>query len=124
MSSFPAAPTALGIVFLIIVVAYWLLRDRSAFLTQTTEIAALRKRIDDQADRHHKDVLELNGKMGRLEALYDEQRSKKHQALNDVARLQLALAIVRRLQRECTCAALAPIDEILSNLAEHGEVPG
>lgn len=121
--SFPVAPTALGVLLGAIVIAYWLLRDHSANASLQLEIAGLRAAMDRQSARHHADVMGLHEKIGRLEGQYDEQRSAKHQALNDVAKMKIAISIVRRLQRECTCGALDPLGEILANLAAHGDIP-
>lgn len=105
----PEAPTVLFIVALLIVVGYLLLRAYSR--NQQVEIDGLRVAVK-----------ELNTKVDRLDAKYDEQRSLKHKALNDLAKSRLALDIVRRLQAECSCGALDPLAQILNNLTEAGDI--
>jgi outer membrane murein-binding lipoprotein Lpp len=116
----PANPTWLFILALALVIGYFLLRGYSK--TQSVEIEGLRKALNDQSLRHSNDLATVTAKVDRLEVLYDEQRSEKHRAQNELAKTRLALDIVRRLQAECTCGALKPLGDILANLADHGDI--
>lgn len=62
------------------------------------------------------DVDRLTRQMADLERLYDEERGLKHKAYNDVARTVMALDLVQRLAKECTCGVLAPLEEVVSRL--------
>lgn len=62
------------------------------------------------------DVNRLVGQIAELEEKYDEERGQKHKAFNDVARTVMALELVRRLAKECTCGVLAPVGEIIERL--------
>lgn len=67
------------------------------------------------------DVDMLRTKLSRIEALYDEQRSMKHKAYNDVARAVMALDLVRRLAVECQCGVLSPLQQVIDRLLEELE---
>lgn len=69
------------------------------------------------------DVIHLHDKIEELEKKYDGERSLKHKAFNDVARAVMALELVQRLAAACTCRVLAPLEEILKQLAEEFEIP-
>lgn len=114
--SFPAAPTALGVVAIIIIVLYWLLRDRGANASLHQEIDGLRDALSAQAERHAHQIGALNGKVDTITEQYDQQRSRAHRALNDVARCVMALTLVQRLAAECTCSVLGPLPEIVDSL--------
>jgi hypothetical protein len=98
----PAAPTLGGVALGFIVVAYKLLSDRRAVMS---EIGTLRSQVKT-----------LDGKVTEVERLYDEERGLKHKAFNDVARTVMALDLVQRLARECTCNVLSPLSEIIDRL--------
>ena len=108
--------TAVGVLALAVVVGYWLLRDRSAFLTQHEEISSLRKALIAQSERHAVDVASLNAKLDVITRQYDDQRAAKHKANNDVAKTVMALDLVQRLARECSCGVLDPLTEIVDRL--------
>lgn len=98
----PSAPTALGVLALVIVIAYKLISDRRAVMS---EIGTLRGQVTT-----------LDRKLTALEVQYDEQRGLKHKANNDVARCVLALDLTQRLVRDCSCGALGPLVEIIDRL--------
>lgn len=62
------------------------------------------------------DVNRLTSQMAELEVKYDVARGDKHKAFNDVARTVMALDLVQRLSRECSCGVLAPLQEIIDRL--------
>lgn len=110
----PEAPTVLFLVALAMVMGYGLLRAYTR--TQQVEIDDLRAALDKQSERHARDMAAVNTKVDRLEVLYDEQRSMKHKAFNDVAKTVMALDLVQRLAQECSCKVLSPLDEIIARL--------
>lgn len=63
------------------------------------------------------DVNTLTRHVSDLEAKYDDERSLKHKAYNDVARTVMALDLVRRLAAQCTCGALEPVIEIIERMS-------
>lgn len=96
----PAGGT--GIVVLLIIVAYRLITDRSAVMAEVTTLK--------------EQVRNLGNKVAHLEEQYDEQRSLKHKALNDVARCVLVLDLVQRLSKDCDCESFQPVAEIVDRL--------
>jgi hypothetical protein len=64
-----------------------------------------------------REITELNARVAKLEAQYDQERRDKHQARNDLAKAVMALELVRRLAAECTCGVLSPLSEIIDRLA-------
>lgn len=94
----------------------WFFTDRSATAILHTEISELRKALADQSARHAREIAELDAKVNHITDQYDEQRSMKHKALNDVAKTVMALDLVQRLATECTCGVLAPLSEIVDRL--------
>ena len=91
----PAAPTILGVVVVILVILRSLLLDRSAFKEMKRELDDVRSAADG-----------LDRRVAVCEASWAEQRSLKHQALNDLTRAEMFLHIVNDLMTNCTCKAL------------------
>jgi hypothetical protein len=93
------------IVLAVVALARTLLLDRSAFNQQEGEIRQLRS-----------DVANLSAKVEAITGLYEEQRSQKHKALNDIAKCVMALHLIYELSKDCTCNALAKVDSIVVSL--------
>lgn len=79
-------------------------------------IAFIRIFLARQISDLREDVERLEHHLADLEQRYDEQRGLKHKALNDVTRAVMALTLVQRLARECTCGALSPVIEIVDRM--------
>lgn len=79
-------------------------------------IAFIRIFLMQQISDLRKDVANLTKHVEDLESLYDQERGAKHKARNDVARTVMALELVRRLARECTCGVLGPVIEIIDRM--------
>lgn len=106
-----------GVAFLALVsLIRFLLSDRGASDTLHKEIAGLRKSLTDQSARHQAEMNGLRERQAKLEALYDEQRTLKHAITGDLAKAVMALEVVRRLSRNCTCQALISVEEIVDQL--------
>lgn len=112
----PDAPTTLGALLVVGVLLYYLLRDRSAFMTQSQEISGLRKALDDQAERHRRDMAEVNEKVARMDARLEEARTERHYLRGELGKRDLALALVRQLSADCTCGALSPLGSVLDHI--------
>ena len=67
------------------------------------------------------DVDRLTRQMSDLEHKYNAERGEKHKAKNDIAKAVMALELVNRLAKECTCGVLAPLGEIIDRLFEELE---
>lgn len=102
MFDLPAAPTAGGVGVVLVVVLYRLIVDRNAFHSQIEDL--------------QKEVGDLRTHVDNLDQKYQEERSLKHKSRNDVARSVMALELVRRLAKDCTCGVLAPLTEIIDRL--------
>lgn len=98
----PSAPTTYSVLFLAVLVTFKLLWDRRAV---TSEIRTLTTQVNS-----------LSTKVAKLEVQYDDERSLKHKANNDLARCVLALDLVQRLALKCTDGALDPLQDILNHL--------
>ena len=72
----------------------------------------LMRQISDLRD----DVADLREQITEIERKYDQERGDKHKARNDVARSVMALELVRRLAKQCTCGVLEPVIEIIDRL--------
>ena len=97
--------SGLALVILAIVgLGRYLLSDKSVATSQRAEIRELRA-----------DIVHLKEQMARLEVLYDEQRTLKHAANNSLAKATLTLDLVRGLALKCTCGALDPLGDILTD---------
>jgi hypothetical protein len=99
----PTAPTVLFIVGLVVVIAYLLWRDRAPYIALEHQVGTLRD-----------DVAALNEKLSKVEALYDEQRTLKHSAVNELTKAQVLLGIILDLAEKCTCGALDIVGDLLS----------
>lgn len=81
------------------------------FLVQT-EIQLLREQVSSQADR-----------LAKIEVLYDEQRKEKHRLAGELGRSQMLLGIIVKLAEQCTCGALALVDDLIRGAARDAEDP-
>lgn len=90
--------------------------DRTVDSTLQAEIAGLRKSLADQSTRHQEEIGALRERQAVLEERYDEQRTLKHAVSGDLAKAVMALEVVRRLSRNCTCKALVSVEEIVDQL--------
>lgn len=84
-----------------------LLLDRSAFIQQKAEIVVLRA-----------DITTLKSQVAHIEGMYDEQRTLKHKALNDLTKATLIIKIVEDLYAKCECGVLDPIIDVLRNITD------
>ena len=115
----PEAPTALGVVALVVVIGYLLLNGYSR--TLRSEITDLRDALDRQSKQHRADMAHVNKKIEELEEENVRQRSMKHKVSGDLAKTVIALALVQRLARECTCNVLSPLKDIIERLLDELE---
>lgn len=79
-------------------------------------IAFIRLFLWQQIKDLRSDVAALQKHVGDLEERYDQQRSLKHQALQDVTKTVMALELVRRLAAQCSCGVLTPVVEIIERM--------
>lgn len=94
----PTVATWAGVAGIGLILLYRIVVDRRAFNSLSREVDALRKHVED------------------LDAKYQAERSDKHKSRNDVARSVMALELVRRLAKDCTCGVLTPLTEIIDRL--------
>jgi hypothetical protein len=122
----PLVATWAGVAGLVVIVAFRILTDRTATRSATQvlqdQINALRREHAAETREHALAMAALEAKVDIVNGELTEQRSLKHRMATDLAKSRLALDIVRRLQRECSCGALNPLAEILDNLAAHGDI--
>lgn len=65
------------------------------------------------ADERQEDLLALRSEVELLRREVSDQRTLKHQALNELTIASYTLDTVRRLAEACTCHALEPLKNIL-----------
>lgn len=95
---FPTVATWAGVAGVALILLYRIVTDRSAFRDLKHEVDELRAHVED------------------LDHKYQVERSMKHKSRNDVARTVMALELVRRLGKDCTCGVLDPLMEIIDRL--------
>lgn len=111
----PADPTWIFVVCLCIVVGAILLKAYTA--NQQLQINGLRDSIEKQADRHSRELADLNVKIERLDARLEEARTERHYLRGEVAKMRLTLDYVRTLAAKCSCGVMEPIVDLLARLA-------
>lgn len=65
------------------------------------------------ADERQEENTALRDQNELLRREISEQRTLKHQAINDLTVAQITLDTIRRLTPNCTCGALAPLGQLL-----------
>lgn len=99
--------TGFGVLAVAIIILRSLLLDRSAFNELKSELRDVRKTAN-----------ELDTRVAICEERWAEQRSLKHQALNDLTRSELMLHIVNDLMTNCTCKALDVLNPMIPDYLE------
>ena len=95
MEGFALPATGFGVLGVALIILRSLLLDRSAFKELKSELGDVRRT-----------AIELDTRVAICEERWAEQRSLKHQALNDLTRAELMLHIVNDLMTNCSCKAL------------------